>query len=37
MDRKAAEAFSADVRRDDPSLAAPLWIVERKLEAGTPN
>jgi hypothetical protein len=35
--REDAERFIAEVRGDDPELAAKLRIEERELEAGGPN
>jgi len=37
LTREAAERFTADVRRDDPALAAPLRIEEVELAAGGRN
>jgi hypothetical protein len=35
--REDAERFIAEIRGDDPELAEPLRVEERKLEAGTLN
>jgi hypothetical protein len=35
--REDAERFIAEVRGDDPEVAAKLRIEERELEAGGPN